>query len=175
MRGGSKSYKKRKNIVCFSLTVNESILFSHAQSFVSFVKVRTDEQWSSREKKRPNRRGPFTSTASTWWQATRLRWFETFPTRAWTSKNNDPQSWFVERMNTWSGLVGFRCKYWHYPEDLPKASVIIAFHNEGWSTLLRTVHSVIATSPPQFLQEVVMVDDFSDKGLFLPHFTDNVA
>ena len=56
-----------------------------------------------------------------------------------------------------------RCKYWDYPEDLPTASVIIVFHNEGWSTLMRTVHSVINMSPPQFLKEVVMVDDFSDK------------
>lgn len=55
------------------------------------------------------------------------------------------------------------CKYWHYPEDLPTASVILVFHNEGWSTLVRTVHSVINTSPPHLLHEVVMVDDFSDK------------
>lgn len=55
------------------------------------------------------------------------------------------------------------CKYWHYPEDLPTASVILVFHNEGWSTLMRTVHSVIEMSPKQFLHEIVMVDDFSDK------------
>lgn len=35
------------------------------------------------------------------------------------------------------------CKYWDYPDVLPTASVVFIFHNEGWSTLLRSVHSVI--------------------------------
>uniref|UniRef100_A0AC34R2Y8 Polypeptide N-acetylgalactosaminyltransferase n=1 Tax=Panagrolaimus sp. JU765 TaxID=591449 RepID=A0AC34R2Y8_9BILA len=55
------------------------------------------------------------------------------------------------------------CKYWHYPEDLPTASVIIAFHNEGWSPLLRTVHSVLLRSDQRYLKEVILVDDYSDK------------
>ncbi|KAL3091711.1 hypothetical protein niasHT_024293 [Heterodera trifolii] len=55
------------------------------------------------------------------------------------------------------------CKYWHYPEDLPTASVVIAFHNEGWSPLLRTMHSVLLRSPAHLLKEVILVDDFSDK------------
>ncbi|VIO98686.1 Uncharacterized protein BM_BM6592 [Brugia malayi] len=55
------------------------------------------------------------------------------------------------------------CKYWHYPEDLPTASIVIAFHNEGWTPLLRTVHSVLLRSPPHLIKEIIMVDDFSDK------------
>jgi len=60
--------------------------------------------------------------------------------------------------------ISFRCKERKYPQNLPKASVVIVFHNEGWSTLLRTVHSVLNRSPPHMLQEIVMVDDYSDKG-----------
>ena len=35
------------------------------------------------------------------------------------------------------------CKWWDYPTEMPTASVILVFHNEGWSTLLRTVNSVL--------------------------------
>ncbi len=54
------------------------------------------------------------------------------------------------------------CRHWDYPTHLPKASVVLVFHNEGWSTLLRTVNSVLNRSPPQFLEEVLLVDDKSE-------------
>ncbi|XP_057334683.1 N-acetylgalactosaminyltransferase 7 [Microplitis mediator] len=55
------------------------------------------------------------------------------------------------------------CKHWDYPKKLPTTSVIIVFHNEGWSVLMRTVHSVLNRTPPQFLEEILLVDDYSDK------------
>ncbi|KAM3858110.1 polypeptide N-acetylgalactosaminyltransferase 15-like [Diretmus argenteus] len=51
-----------------------------------------------------------------------------------------------------------------YSESLPSASVVICFHDEAWSTLLRTVHSVLETAPKQYLREILLVDDLSQHG-----------
>ncbi|KAK8765461.1 LOW QUALITY PROTEIN: polypeptide N-acetylgalactosaminyltransferase 13-like [Amblyomma americanum] len=56
-----------------------------------------------------------------------------------------------------------KCKDKVYPEKLPTTSVVIVFHNEAWSTLLRTVHSVIRTAPRALLEEIILVDDASER------------
>lgn len=56
------------------------------------------------------------------------------------------------------------CKGFSYAHDLPKVSVILAFYNEPFSMLMRTVYSILNRSPPELIEEIILVDDYSDKG-----------
>ncbi|XP_023320235.1 polypeptide N-acetylgalactosaminyltransferase 13 [Eurytemora carolleeae] len=68
------------------------------------------------------------------------------------------------------------CRSLRYPvSSLPSTSVIIVFHNEAWSTLVRTIHSVINTSPRQLLQEIVLVDDASERSFLKEELENEIS
>lgn len=55
------------------------------------------------------------------------------------------------------------CRTKKYLEKLPTVSVVVPFHQEHWTTLLRTATSVINRAPSHLIHEVILVDDFSTK------------
>ncbi|XP_067930568.1 polypeptide N-acetylgalactosaminyltransferase 5-like [Watersipora subatra] len=83
-------------------------------------------------------------------------------------KNNNFNEFASDQISVHRQLLDIRdplCKTKIYAKDLPDTSVIMCFHNEAWSVLLRSVHSVIDRSDSKLLKEIILVDDFSD----MPH------
>ncbi|CAH1724070.1 unnamed protein product [Aphis gossypii] len=68
------------------------------------------------------------------------------------------------------------CRFKKYNSKLPTVSIVVPFHNEHFSTLLRTVYSVLNRSPKSLLKEIILVDDSSTKASLkkpLDHFISN--
>lgn len=54
------------------------------------------------------------------------------------------------------------CQNVQYPDNLPSIAIVIPFHNEWPSILMRTVYSLINRTPKHLLHQIVLVDDASD-------------
>lgn len=67
------------------------------------------------------------------------------------------------------------CKAKKYWNKLPNCSIVVPFHNEHWTTLLRLTHSVINRAPKELLHEVILVDDYSTKDFLKKELDDYMA
>lgn len=63
-------------------------------------------------------------------------------------------------------ICSSRCKEKLYLANLPTAALVVPFHNEHWSTLLRTAFTAYLRSPKHLLKEIILVDDASTKGTY---------
>ncbi|VDK76158.1 unnamed protein product [Anisakis simplex] len=53
-----------------------------------------------------------------------------------------------------------------------RASIVIIYHNEALSVLIRMINSILDRTPPQLLHEIVLYDDWSDEDdILMDHIT----
>ena len=95
-------------------------------------------------------------------------------------KNHAFEEYVSELISLHRSLPDFRgqwCRnqYDNKTDHLEKVSIIICFHNEAWSTLLRSVHSIINRTPKNLVHEILLVDDKSDKEHLGQRLDDYVA
>lgn len=84
---------------------------------------------------------------------------KTIGTFGWSTTNSDK----IPLDRTPKDLRMEECKKIDYPENLPTAIVIFVFHNEAFSTLMRSVHTVIRQTPKRLLKHILLVDDASTR------------
>lgn len=66
-------------------------------------------------------------------------------------------------------LADERCEKQNWDTKL-KASIIVIFHNEAFSTLVRMINTIVANTPAELLKEIVLYDDASEEDVqILPH------
>lgn len=79
-------------------------------------------------------------------------------------KKNNFNEFASNRISLQRSLKDPRDKECHnmtYSENLPEVSIIVTFHNEAWSVLIRSIYSILNRTPGSLLKEVILVDDFS--------------
>lgn len=57
------------------------------------------------------------------------------------------------------------CRKVNYVSNLPKVSIIMIFHNEPLSMILRSIFAVFKRTSEELLEEIVLIDDKSTHGL----------
>lgn len=61
----------------------------------------------------------------------------------------------------------FRCSNISYDHVSLEASIIIIYHNEALSVLIRMLNSILDRTPSNLLKEIILYDDFSDEDTIL--------
>lgn len=69
------------------------------------------------------------------------------------------------------------CQTQKYANNLPNASIVICFYNEHYTTLMRSLQSLIVRTPMSLLHEIILVNDYSESNMLhekIKHYIDNL-